>query len=261
MEILEKHVWDPQYKGYYEATTRDWTYSPWLRGTNRLPTDVKTMDNHLNLLEAYTCHLRVNRSKFMQNKVREHLYVMLDKIVNHDIHHFHYFMDRMWNPTSWEITYGHDIEGSWLMMETAEVLGEPEAYSKARDVCVNMARAAYEEAFTDEGIMLGDFDPVSGHRSQRLSWWEQNEAVVGFLNAWELTGEEKFLDAANQCFDYINDHFVDKKNGGWFPFLTPEGVPILSANKADGYTCPQTSARMSLEIIERYRKHLAEESK
>ena len=61
----------------------------------------------------------------MQNKVREHLYVMLNKIVDHDIHHYYYFQDRAWNPTTQEISFGHDIEGSWLMMETAEVLGEP----------------------------------------------------------------------------------------------------------------------------------------
>ncbi len=257
MENLEKHVWDPQYKGYYEATTRDWTYSPWIRGVNRQPTDVKTMNNHLHLIEAYTCHLRVNHCNFMQNKVREHLYVMLNRIVNHDIHHYHYFQDRAWNPTSTDISYGHDIEGSWLMMETAEVLGEPEALRKTRDVCVNMARAALEEGFTDEGAMLTDYDPVSGHRSQRLSWWEQNEAVVGFLNAWEMTGEEKFLDASLKCFDYIEDHFVDKELGGWHPILTLDGKPVPNVNKVDGPTCPYHNARMSLEIIERYRKHQA----
>ena len=215
------------------------------------------MNNHLHLIEAYTCHLRVNHCNFMQNKVREHLYVMLNRIVNHDIHHYHYFQDRAWNPTSTDISYGHDIEGSWLMMETAEVLGEPEALRKTRDVCVNMARAALEEGFTDEGAMLTDYDPVSGHRSQRLSWWEQNEAVVGFLNAWEMTGEEKFLDASLKCFDYIENHFVDKELGGWHPILTLDGKPVPNVNKVDGPTCPYHNARMSLEIIERYRKHQA----
>lgn len=166
MENLEKHVWDPQYKGYYEATTRNWTYSPWIRGVNRQPTDVKTMNNHLHLIEAYTCHLRVNHCNFMQNKVREHLYVMLNRIVNHDIHHYHYFQDRAWNPTSTDISYGHDIEGSWLMMETAEVLGEPEALRKTRDVCVNMGPRRPGGGLHGRGAMLTDYDPVSGHRSR-----------------------------------------------------------------------------------------------
>ncbi len=257
MECLEK-VWDPQYKGFYETAHRDWSRSPWIHGVNRLPTDEKTMNNHLHLIEAYTCHLRVNKSNFMQNRVRQLLYIFLNKIVNNEIHHYHYFQDRQWNPTSWEISYGHDIEGSWLMMETAEVLGEDEALRKTRDVCVNMARAALEEGFTEEGAMLTDYDPVSGHRSKNLSWWEQNEAVVGFLNAWEMTGDEKFLDASLKCFDYINEHFIDKKNGGWYPNLTLDGK-ALERNKVDGPVCPYHNGRMSMEIIERYRRHLEAE--
>jgi len=258
-DCLEKYVYDPQYKGYYEACTRDWRVSPWLRGVNRVPTDVKTMNTHLHMIEAYTCHLRVNDTPRVRNKVREHLYVMLNKIVNHDIHHYHYFQDRMWNPTSTAISFGHDIEGSWLMMETAEVLGEPEAYRAARDTCVNMARAALEEGFREDGALLTEYEPVTGEYSKHLSWWEQNEAVVGFLNAWELTGEEKFLDASLKCFDFINKHFVDHEKGGWFPSLTLEGKPLLNRHKCDGPICPYHNGRMSMEIIERYRKHQAEE--
>ena len=113
---LEKYVYDPVYKGYFESCKEDWTVDPWTRGVNRLPSDQKTMNTHLHMIEAYTCLLRTDKSKFMQNKVREHLYVMLNKIVDHDIHHYYYFQDRAWNPTTQEISFGHDIEGSWLMM-------------------------------------------------------------------------------------------------------------------------------------------------
>ncbi len=252
---LDKHVYDPVNKGYLEAFTRDWKHDPWIRGVNRLPSDEKTMNTHLHLIEAYTCLLRSDKS--FKSKVREHLYVMINKIVDHNIHHYYYFQDRRWNPTTPEISYGHDIEGSWLMMETAEVLGEPEAEKFAREVCVNMARACYDEGRTAQGAMLTEYDPSTGHVAQRLSWWEQNEAVVGFLNAWEMTGEEKFLDASLQCMEYIDKYFVDHKNGGWFAGLDLEGK-LRSNLKVSGPICPYHNARMCLEIIERYRKHKAE---
>ena len=255
--ILEKAS-DTQYKGYYETAARDWTPTPWLRGVNRNPTDVKTMNSHLHLLEAFACHLRVNRNPFMRNRVRQLLHIMLNRIVDGDIHHYHCYFDRAWNPTSWEISFGHDIEGSWLMLEAAEVLNEAETLRRVRDVGVNMARAALEEGFTEEGAMLTEFDPVSGHRSKTLSWWEQNEAVVGFLNAWEQTGDEAFLDASLQCFEYINRHFIDREKGGWHPTLTLNG-DSCSRSKANGWICPYHNSRMSLEIIERYRRHLAKE--
>jgi mannobiose 2-epimerase len=212
------------------------------------------MNTHLHLIEAYTCHLRVNDIPQVRNKVREQLYVMLNKIVNHDTHHYHYFQDRQWNPTSTAISFGHDIEGSWLMMETAEVLGEPEAFRAARDTCVNMARTVLEEGFREDGALLTEYDPVTGEYSEYLSWWEQNEAVVGFLNAWELTGEEHFLDASLKCFEYINKHFIDHEKGGWFPALNLEGEPLLRRPKLVGTICPYHNGRMSMEIIERYKK-------
>ena len=148
------------------------------------------MNNHLHLIEAYTCLLRTDKSDFMQNKVREHLYVMLNKIVDHDIHHYFYFQARDWKPTTQEISFGHDIEGTWLMMETAEVLGEPEAMRYTKDTCMNMARACYEQGFRKEdGAMLSEYDPVTGHSSPSFPGGRKNEAVVGFLNAWEVTGE------------------------------------------------------------------------
>ena len=252
---LEKHVYDPVYKGYFESCKPDWTHDPWTRGVNRLPTDEKTMNNHLHLIEAYTCLLRTDKSDFMQNKVREHLYVMLNKIVDHDIHHYFYFQARDWKPTTQEISFGHDIEGTWLMMETAEVLGEPEAMRYAKDTCMNMARACYEQGFRKEdGAMLSEYDPVTGHSSSFLSWWEQNEAVVGFLNAWEVTGEEKYLDASLKCFEFAREHFVDHENGGWFARLSLDGKTVLSTDKVNDYTCPYHNSRMCMEIIERYRK-------
>ena len=252
---LEKHVYDPVYKGYFESCKPDWTHDPWTRGVNRLPTDEKTMNNHLHLIEAYTCLLRTDKSDFMQNKVREHLYVMLNKIVDHDIHHYFYFQARDWKPTTQEISFGHDIEGTWLMMETAEVLGEPEAMRYTKDTCMNMARACYEQGFRKEdGAMLSEYDPVTGYSSPFLSWWEQNEAVVGFLNAWEVTGEEKYLDASLKCFEFAREHFVDHENGGWFARLSLDGKTVLSTDKVNDYTCPYHNSRMCMEIIERYRK-------
>ncbi len=252
---LEKFVYDPTYKGYFECCNRDWKVNPWLHGVNRLPTDEKTMNTHLHLIEAYTCLLRVDKRPIVRNKVREHLYVMLNKIVNHDIHHYHYFQDRKWAPTSTAISFGHDIEGSWLMTETCEVLGEPEAARYSRDICVNMARAVEEEGLREDGVLLTEYDPADGEWSKHLSWWEQNEAVVGFLNAWEMTGEEHFLDSSLLCMGGIEKYFIDREFGGWHMILDNDGKSIDRTPKIDAMICPYHNARMHFEIIERYEKH------
>ena len=254
-DCLEKYVYDPEYKGFYESCRADWTVNPWGKGMNRSPFDVKTMNTHLHLLEAYTALCRVDDSAKTRNSLRQQLYVMLNKIVDHDIHHYFYFQDRAWKPTTPEISFGHDIEGSWLMMETAEVLGEPEAHRAARDTCVNIGRACLEQGQREDGAMLTEYDPRTGHITPALSWWEQNEAVVGFLNAWEMTGEEKFLDASLHCFDFINKRFVDHEKGGWFSILDFAAEKPRNPYKCNDGICPYHNGRMSFEIIERYRRY------
>ena len=88
---LEKYVYDPVYKGYFESCKEDWTVDPWTRGVNRLPSDQKTMNTHLHMIAPTPACCARTRASSMQNKVREHLYVMLNKIVDHDIHHYYYF--------------------------------------------------------------------------------------------------------------------------------------------------------------------------
>ena len=251
---LEQFVYDPVYKGYYESTFANWKVNPWGRGVNRSPSDIKTMNTHLHMLEAYTCLARVDDSPKTRASLRQQLYVMLNKIVDRDSHHYFYFQDRAWNPTTPEISFGHDIEGSWLMMECAEVLGEPEAHHAARDTCVNIARACYDQGWQEDGFMVSEYDPRTGHASDHVSWWEHNETVVGFLNAWEMTGEEKFLDAANKTFDFINNTFVDHEKGGWLAILDPDRVTPRTIHKCSDAICPYHNCRMDMEIIERYRK-------
>ena len=254
-DCLEKYVYDPVYKGFYESCHADWRVNPWGKGMNREPFDVKTMNTHLHLLEAYTSLCRVDDSDKTRNSLRQQLYVMLNKIVDHDIHHYFYYQARDWKPTTPEISFGHDIEGSWLMMETTEVLGEPEAHRAARDTCVQIARACLEQGQREDGAMQSEFDPRTGHISQFISWWEQNEAVVGFLNAWEMTGEEKFLDASLKTFEFIQDRFVDDKLGGWFSILDFDARKPLNPYKLNDGICPYHNGRMNFEIIERFRRY------
>ena len=64
--------------------------------------------------------------------------------------------------------------------------------------------------------MLTEKDNTTGHFRTQRSWWEQAETVVGYLNAFELTGDEAYLDRSLKCWEYTKKYFIDTKNGGWF---------------------------------------------
>ena len=188
-------------------------------------------------------------------KVRQHLNIMLDKVYDSEIHHFKMFFRDDWSWTTPEISYGHDIEGTWLMTETAEVLGEKDMEEKSVPKCLAMAAACLEESILPDGSMIYEYNPVTRHINTNRSWWVQAETVVGFLNAWQMSGEQRFLDASLKAFEYIDLFVVDHEYGEWFTMLGNSGE-VLSGyeSKIDGWKCPYHNARMCFEIIERYEK-------
>lgn len=246
---LEKYAYDGEYKGYYEVLTRDWLFdqNKQVSQINPIENACKTMNTHLHLLEAYTALYRVWKDPQLKAKLREHIEVMIDKILNHDNFHFMLYFDRSWNSQSPEISYGHDIEGSWLVWEAAEVLGEEDVKEAVKKVAIQMARAVLEEGWHRDGGILYEKDPHGGVKAFR-SWWVQSEAVVGFFNAWQLTGKAEYLDGALKVWDFIQKELVDPVHGGWFPYAVSDGRP---ANRVDGWTCPYHNARMCVEMMER----------
>lgn len=253
-EKLDSSAWDTTYGGYFETATREWAWTPTVRGMNAGKEDQKTMNTHLHMIEAYTNLLRVADTPALRSRTRVLLYLFLETITNRVTHHFHYFQRRDWTPTTPEQSYGHDIEGSWLLTEAAEVLGEAQGEKDVANICVNIARAVLDDGFSELGGLYTDYDPRTGKYHPGFTWWEQSEAVVGFLNAWQMTGEEKFLDKAVAVTDFIDKYFVDRELGGWYAHLNGDLTPRAEVDKAMSSICPYHNARMHLELIERIGK-------
>jgi mannobiose 2-epimerase len=79
----------------------------------------------------------------------------------------------------------------------------------------------------------------------------QAEAMVGFYNAYQLTGQEKFAQAAYRCWTYIQNHLVDRTHGDWYKQLHRDGTVDNSIPKIGPWECPYHHSRACLEMIER----------
>lgn len=42
-------------------------------------------------------------------------------------------------------------------------------------------------------------------------WWVEAESVVGFINAYQHSGEKKFLESARSVWEYIKAEIIDKR--------------------------------------------------
>ncbi len=263
-KLIEKYGYDAQVGGYREMLSRDWTYERAAQ-TSRInpnPESARTMNTQLHLIEAYTALLRVMPSNaLVRTKVREHLNIFLNRIYDPKTRHLKMFFRDDWSSTTDAVSFGHDIEAAWLMTESADVLGDKDMKAKVKVVALAMSDACLKESIEPDGSMIYEYVPSTQERSKTRTWWVQAETVVGFLNAWQLGGEERFLNASLNAFKYIDRYFVDKEYGEWWTRLG-DGGKVLPGylHKVDTWKGPYHNARMCYEILERLNAVCDEES-
>jgi cellobiose epimerase len=248
-ELVEKYALDRKDDGYFEVFTRDWHRTNDLLIGEKTAKDEKTMNTHLHLMEAYTNLYRVWPDKKVAERLEDLVKIFLDKITDPNSSHLICFMDRSWNRTSSTDSYGHDIEASWLLDEAAGLLGDRDLLRRSKETGMKIAVAA-EEGLQPDGSMIYEKDASSGSRNPERSWWVQSETIVGYLNAFETTGNEKYLDHSINCWNYTRTHMVDSKAGGWFSSVSESGI-AGNGDKGGFWVCPYHNGRMCMEIITR----------
>ncbi|HEU4387184.1 MAG TPA: AGE family epimerase/isomerase, partial [Blastocatellia bacterium] len=253
--LLENRTRDPVNGGYFETFNRDWSLAADQRLSEVDQDDKKSMNTHLHVLEAYaslarTLGVSAAAEAGVTRALRDVVDLFAGRILDPHSAHFRLFFDEAWNVRSNHVSFGHDIEGSWLLYEAAEILGDPQELERVNSLSVKMAQAVYREAVDADGALLYEAD-ASGIVDYDKHWWAQAEAVVGFLNAYQLTAEADFLTAALRCWEFINSRLIDKKHGEWFWKVSRDGKPDDSKPKVDQWKCPYHNGRMCFEVLER----------
>jgi mannobiose 2-epimerase len=202
------------------------------------------------VLEAYTNLYRVWKHERLKQQLIKLINNFTDRIIDNQTHHLILFFDEHWNTKSEIVSYGHDIEASWLLYEAALVLGDESLLSKLKPICLKVADAA-SEGFMPDGSMIYEKHNDTGHIESDRHWWVQAESVVGFLNAYELSGKTVYFDKAVATWDYIKANIIDKQKGEWFWSADEKKKPNLRDDKAGFWKCPYHNGRMCLEVIER----------
>jgi mannobiose 2-epimerase len=246
---MEERAYDTRHGGYLEGFAPDWGPTDdyiMSRGALR-----KSMNTHLHLLEAYTNLLRVWPDAQLRQRTRELLTsAFLDHIIDPDTARMRLFFTEDWTVQSPAISYGHDVEASWLLYETAEVLHDKPLLDQLKAVSLKMATATLD-GLNPDGALTYELDPTTGHRNDERSWWVLAEQMVGYLNTYQLSGKVHFLEKSQQSWAFVKQYLRDLDGGEWFIGTDAALEPNRRADKITAWKCPYHNGRACLEVERR----------
>ncbi len=249
-ETVETYSFDTDNNGYFEAFTREWDVIEDMRLSEKDANEKKTMNTHLHILEAYTNLYRVWQDEKLEKQLRNLIDIFTDKIINKGTGHLDLFFDEEWNRKSTVVSYGHDIEASWLIYEASLVLNDGSLISKVGDTLPSIISAA-GEGLTPEGGMIYEKHsdtPADGD----FHWWVQAESVVGYLNMYQYFNDKGALKKASRCWEFIKTNLIDREKGEWYWSIRHNGMVNREDDKAGFWKCPYHNGRMCMEVMERF---------
>lgn len=248
--LLETHAHDPRHGGYIEASRRDWTTLDDTRLSDRDLNCRKSMNTMLHIMEGYTNLLRVWDDPRLKKQHRRLIEAFLDHILDPHTGHFSLFFDDDWTSLSGIVSFGHDIEGSWLLCEAAGLHQDAALTERVRAASLRLAGSVYKEGLDADGSLFYESGP-HGIENTDKDWWPQAEGMVGFYNAHQVSGDAKYARAAFRCWDFIQKNLVDRAHGDWIKRVSRAGVPDPGTYKAGPWECPYHHSRACFEMLTR----------
>ncbi|WP_346238847.1 AGE family epimerase/isomerase [Niabella insulamsoli] len=248
---MEAYAFDSSRNGYMEALSEDWSPVADLRLSEKDRNAPKTANTHLHIVEAYANLYQVWPNAGLAERIRNLLHLFDSKIIDRNSFQLQLFFDFDWMPVGRESSPGHDIEAAWLLLHCASVLDQGGFQKPFRELSVAMSERALSWIDAEGGLIyeIGSDGSVNSERH----WWVQAEAMVGFYNAWQLTGNDDFYNVVFSLWAFVKKFLIDHDKGEWHWGVTATHQ-LIDKSKAGFWKCPYHNTRACLEIIKRIRQ-------
>lgn len=250
-DSIEQYSFDSVGNGYCEALTREWGEIADMRLSDKDENERKTMNTHLHILEPYTNLYRVWKDERLKKQLHNLVRLFTDKILNPETGHLELFFDDNWVSKYRIVSFGHDIEASWLIHEAALVLGDETILARVEPLVEYIAAAA-DEGLQPNGSMIYETFLDKNKIDRDCHWWVQAENIVGHVNLYQHFEDEVALQKAFRCWEFVKKNLIDYRNGEWHWSVRADGTVNTNNDKAGFWKCPYHNGRMCMELIERF---------
>ncbi len=230
---LDKHSYDPKYGGYFQFLSRNGT--PFKEGYHGVPP--KDQNSSIHILECFTELYSVWPDSTLKLRLKSLLGVIRDKFVTNK-GYLDLFFNRDLTPVSYRdssaearkkhfeldhVSFGHDIETGYLLLEASKALGIKNDSTTLR-IAKKMVDHTIKNGWDEKvgGIFDGGYYFKGDNKitiiMKTKQWWSQVEALNSCLMMSELFPNDKMNYYKKFCeqWNYIKNYLIDKKYGGFY---------------------------------------------
>jgi mannobiose 2-epimerase len=248
-DSLEDRFKDSEFGGYWEALSVDWQQMDDMRLSTKDANAPKSMNTHLHILEPYTNLYRAWPDEQLKECIMTLIGLFQERIIDSETGHFNLFFERDWTVLSNIVSFGHDIEGAWLLHEAAMEIKNRDVIQSIQASALRLVNVTLDEGTDADGSVW--YEKEGDHIDKDRHWWGQAEAMVGLMDAWEISSDDRYIECLVRVWRYIKSYLMDTKNGEWFWSIHDDGAPNLNGDKAGFWKCPYHNSRALLELITR----------
>ena len=275
-EWLEKHAHDPVMKGYYQNLMPDGT--PVKRTAADPSTSTagyKDQNSSIHLLEAFTELYAVWPDTLVRRRLEEMLLLIRD-VITTEKGSLTLFLQPDWTPVSFRdsseavilqhrnldhISFGHDVETAYLMLEASHILGLKDDKATMR-VAKRMVDHALENGwdkinggFYDAGYYFKNKKDITIIKGSK-NWWAQAEGLnTLLLMADHFPNDPKqYFEKFKTMWKYIQTYLIDHEWGDWYEEGLDKSPEKKTALKGHIWKATYHQLRALSNCVQRLRK-------
>ena len=247
---------------YMSSAARDWSEQVNQTGRMVFPKDATIFPHHL--CQAYEQLYRATGDAEVLSAVRDLAAYMAGPVFDAENRCFITFIGADGKRISDHQGLGHDCELSYLAYDIAQLTGDPEIIAKMNANCEAVVSRVLEIGYSKYGGLYNGYDIKTGKPTDAHVWWTEAESVMSMLFGFQLTGDEKYLDACEKQFDFIDKYFINHEHGDWYSniHVDDEGGHIVDGShgfdKLNAGKCPFHNSHMCFDLIRRITEMLEE---
>lgn len=233
-EVLDEHAHDSVHGGFHEFFRSDWqpadSSKPSYMGH---PPDVKQLNTHLHLMEAFTRYASLDDSELIRERLTELIQIQSGTVVNEEEHCCTDVYSTDWQRYDGDrynqVQYGHDLENVWLLIEANRTVGAANTpfLELYETLFLNAVRYGWD--VSKSGFYFRG-RPLKRAHIRGKTWWVQAEALLSALHMYYLTGQAMYFQIFEQMLAWIDRRQVDWSGGEWYTRIEASGAP--SGSKA-----------------------------